>query len=648
MAEKTLTMSLDELNEKLYGRDAHINREKHTPFDPGQGASDPNVQSQFQRTENWRAPEAKRTRSIRELLFTDVSGTRRFKRRTIAFGILGALVIIGGLIFFLRAMIFSEERVQVAVIGPQSVASAEEVTFTITYENDNWRSLKNAMLIFSYPESFHPQDENGKEIKGPVIEIPIGKVTANAKGRAAVKGKFYGFKGDVAYLKAALRYSQGGAEAVFEKTVQVGTNIFSSPLSLEITAPLEAASGHDVEYVIDYGNASDIRFPNMRVKLEYPSGFQFVSSEPRPSEGESIWYVGNLKARANGKIIVRGVLTGASGEQKRVRGTIGFFNEEGKFLVYAENERPTRMIVSPFSIYQIVNGATDVTANPGEALRYVIRYRNESRIGMRDVIVTVEINPEFLDMSQLVLTNGAYDAARKIIVWKASDVSALGRIEPGAGGELSFSVPVFKEIQGASAQNLSIKSVVKIDSPDIPMVLGSNKIIGSNTLVVKLNSPISLDTRVVYEDAVFPNTGPLPPKVGQETSYTFHLNVANSLNALKEARVSIVFPGSVHYTGKFFPEKETVVFNERTNELVWELGVFDPTKSAPRELVFQVAAIPAPSNIDKPLTLINNITFTGKDAFTNRDMRVEQKEIENFLRYEPSQKFVSGYVVPAD
>lgn len=641
-------MSLDELNEKLYGRDVHINREKHTPFDPGQGASDPNVQSQFQRTEDWRPQKEKNKWSIRELLFTDVSGTRRFKRRTIAFGILGALIVIGGLIFFLRAMIFSEERVQVTVNGPQSVASAEEVTFMVTYENDNWRSLKNAALIFSYPQSFHPQDENGKEIKTPVIEIPLGKVKTNAEGKVVIKGKFYGFKGDVAYLKAALRYSQGGAEAVFEKTVQLGTNIFSSPLSLEITAPLELASGQNVEYVIDYGNASDIRFPNMRVKLEYPQGFQFVSSDPRPSEGESVWYVGNLKAKANGKIIVRGVLTGASGEQKRVRGTVGFFNDDGKFLVYAENERPTRVIASPFSIYQTVNGATDVTANPGEALRYVIRYKNESRIGMRDVIVTAEINTVFLDMSQLTLTSGAYDAARKIIVWKASDVPALGRIESGAGGELSFSVPVLAEISGANAQNLSIKSVVKIDSPDIPMVLGSNKIIGSNTLVVKLNSPISLDTRVVYDDAVFPNSGPLPPKVGQETSYTFHLKLANSLNALKEARVSIVFPGDVRYTGKFSPGNETVVFNERTNELVWELGVFDPTKGAPRELIFQAAITPIPSDVDKPLVLINNTTLIAKDAFTSRDVRVEQGEIENFLRYESSQKFVSGYVQPAD
>ena len=227
-------------------------------------------------------------------------------------------------------------------------------------------------------------------------------------------------------------------------------------------------------------------------------------------------------------------------------------------------------------------------------------------------------------------------------------MSALGKVESGTGGELAFSVPVLATISTANAQNLSIKSVVKIDSPDIPTLIGSNKIISSNTLVVKLNSVIGLDMKVFYDDAVFANAGPLPPKVGQETSYTFHLKVTNSSNDLKQARVSILFPTGVRYTGKFSPKNETVVFNERTNELVWELGVFSPTKGAPRELVFQVATVPSPSNVDKPLILINSTTFTAKDAFTNQDVRIENGKEENFLRYDQAHQSVSNYVQAAE
>jgi len=38
------SMSLKELNEKLHGRDVHLDRtEQHTPFDPGQGASSSDI-----------------------------------------------------------------------------------------------------------------------------------------------------------------------------------------------------------------------------------------------------------------------------------------------------------------------------------------------------------------------------------------------------------------------------------------------------------------------------------------------------------------------------------------------------------------------------------------------------------------------------
>jgi hypothetical protein len=270
------------------------------------------------------------------------------------------------------------------------------------------------------------------------MEIPLGGIKANTEGKTLITGKFYGSKGDLASLEAKLRYTPKGISTVFEKSMRFGVNVASSPLTLEITAPMEVSPGQDVEYVIDYNNVSDLPFSNLRVKAEYPEGFQFVSAEPRPSEGESIWYIGNLNAQAQGKIVVRGVIAGVRDEHKRVHGMIGFFQGDGKFVAYAENERQMRIVASPFSLSQTVNGLTDISVGLGETLRYVIRYKNESNVGMRNAIVSVEINPDLLDMSRLILGRGAYDAARKMITWKASDIPSLGRIEPGASGEISF------------------------------------------------------------------------------------------------------------------------------------------------------------------------------------------------------------------
>ncbi|MDP3957018.1 MAG: hypothetical protein Q8Q10_00760 [bacterium] len=642
-------MALEELNEKLHGRDIHLDRTRpHTVFDPGQAAADPNVLEQFHKTEAWQAPAEGRPLSTQGLVFADISSRRRRRWIALALGSIAGLVLLGGLIFKVRSMLFDETRVEISITGPKDVASAEETTFTVAYANKNWAGLANASLILSYPESFHLQAGNSAEIKSSLAEIPIGTIKANTDGKVFIKGKFYGSRGDLTYLKATLRYSPKNVATVFEKTAQFAVNVASSPLSLEITAPLELATGQEVEYVVDYSSKSDVPFSNLRVKMEYPEGFQFVSSEPKPSEGQSVWYIGNLNPRADGKIIIRGVLSGEREERKRVHGMIGFFQGEGKFVAYAENERQTRIISSPLSISQTVNGLTDIAVNPGDVLRYVIRYRNNGDVGVRDAIVTVDINPTALDMGRLALPNGTYDAARKMLIWKASDIPNLGRLEPGMGGEISFSVPATKTLAAVGDKDLSIVSVAKIDSPDLPTPIGSNKIIGSNTLYVKLNALVSVGIKALYDDSVFPNSGPIPPKVGQSTSYTLHVSVANSSNDLKQARVVAILPTGVKYGGKFAPSGETVAFNDRTNELTWDLGTFSATGSAPRELVFQVTTTPNVSQVGKPLVLVAGVIFTAQDTFTHQDIRVEKGQQNNYLSDDKTYSFTPSEVQPAD
>lgn len=642
-------MSLEELNEKLHSRDAHLDRTRpRSAFEPGSPTGSPETQVAFQRTETWRDAPSVPPASAQALLFSDISKRKRRRQIAWAVGGMAALALLGGLTYQVRTSLFSQERVKLSITGPQDVASAETVTFTVTYANQNWAGLENATLILTYPESFYPDSAAQGRSESAVEEISLGTLDANSEGKFTVTGKFYGSKGSRVAMQAVLRYTPKGVSMVYEVEAYSNVNLASSPLSLEITAPLELATGQEVEYVIDYSNESNLPFSNLRVKVEYPEGFRFVTAEPRPSEGESVWYVGDLTPQSRGKIVIRGVLTGARDEQKRVRGMIGFFQGDGQFVAYAENERGMRIVASPFRITQTVNGVTEGTAYPGEMLNYVIRYENESALGMRDVIVTVELDPTFLDMARLTLPLGAYDAARQTITWKASEIPALRSLAPGARGELTFSVPVLGALPVGSVKNPSIRSTAKIDSPDLPTVLGSNKIIGSNLLVVKIGALATLTAKALYADAVFPNSGPFPPKVGQETSYTIQVALSNTSNDLKDARISVLLPTGVAYRGKFSPAGEAVTFNERTNELVWELGTLSPTQGSLRTLAFQVQATPAPNNAGQPLLLVNNIIFTGQDTYTGQMLRKEVGTINTNLREDTAYASVSGNVQRAE
>lgn len=627
-------MGLTELNDRLHSRDAHLDRtRKADPFRP-ESAADPNTLSQFQKTETWgneslpSKVELVIPEPVQAVISSDDRARKRRKTIAVVLGGIAALLLIGGILMKLRANIFSEENISLQFTGPADVAGAELVTFDLEYANMNWMGLEQATLIFEYPESFRPEPITGLDIKKSRAELAVGDVASQARVKTKLSGKFYGAKGDENKITVTLRYNPNNISSSFEKKAERSVRIVSSPIFFEIDAPFELTSDQEVEYDIRYGNPGDIPFSGLKVKLEYPAGFIYTEATPRPTSNKNVWDIGSLPPGTNGTITVRGRLSGSRDEQKLIEGGIGIFQGDGTFVAYGENQRKTKMVASPFSIRQSVNGALDGDANPGEPLRYDIEYRNDGNVGIRDAIVTVELDSPFLDLGTLQFENdnvkGAYSQARKSIIWKASDVPSLARVEPGQTGRLAFTVKTYPnpEQAVAGARNPVVRSIAKIDSPDIPSIVGVTKVVASNTLTVKLNTVLTSDLKAYYADALIPNTGPIPPLVDQETTYTLHLILANSSNEIKDSRMSILLPSGIRYTGQTNAPGEKLAFNERTNELSWDMGAFAPGRT--RQIVFQVGATPDASLVNKEISLVSKMVFSGQDIFTEKDLRLEK------------------------
>lgn len=627
-------MSLQELNEKLHSRDGvgqDTTSAAPMPYDPSAPIADA---SEKFGTTAWTGPTAAEE--------AKKAARHRLKRNiAIGLGAVAALALVIGIVFKVRSMLFAEERVTLMISGPQNVASAELVTFPLTYTNDNLSTLHGASLVITYTDSFHPEISAGMKVSGHQIEIPIGDIGRRGTGKASISGKFYGSRGELSYLRASLHYALGNTSATFEKQAQFGVNLASSPLSLEVSAPIELATGQDIAYVIDYRNESSERFTGIRVRVDYPAGFRFVAADPAPAEGESSWNIGEFQGNGSGKITIRGTITGSRDEYKKVGAMIGYVQGDGNFIAYNVNERQTKIIASPLTIYQTVNDKTEETVVPGESLAYRIKYRNDGSIGVRDAIVAVEIASSYLDFSKLQLPRGgAYDQAKKMIVWKASDIPELARIDPGKEGELTFSIMV-KEVGAITGdeKNISIRSKAMIDSPDVPTPIGSNKIIASDTLYVKLGALVTVDLKGYYQDASFANTGPIPPVVGQETTYTLRLGLTNTSNDVTGTRVVFSLPTNVSYKRKSLPEGETVSWNERTNELSWEVGTL--SSSSKRELVIQIGVTPGANQVGQEVVIVNKTVFTANDSFTKEDIRIE-KQSKNSNLEEDASIGVSG------
>lgn len=647
-------MSLEELNEKLHARDAHLDRARsHDVFRPDENQASSEEAASFQQTAAWGAEslppktEFKVPEPVQAVIAPDERGKRRRKMLALTLGGIALLLLIGGMLAKVRSNIFSEDSIVVSFTGSGETKSAELTTFDFEYANNNWMNIDNVVIVFEYPEAFHPEPLAKLDIKKSRAEYALGEVASQTRGKVTLAGKFYGSKGDQAKISATLRYSPSAVSALYEKRMERNISIVSSPLLFEINAPLELASDQEAQYEIRYANMGDVSFSGLKVKLEYPAEFVFTDSEPKPSEGKDIWEVGTLAPRQEGKIVVRGRLTGGRDEQKLVQGGIGVIQGDGSFLSYGDNSRKTKIVASPFSIKQVVNNKSTLSVEPGELLRYEVEYRNDGNVGIRDAIVSISLDSPYIDFGTLQFTGnarGAYDQSRKVIFWKASDMPALSRVEPGQSGKVSFNIKTFSDLDKKfpGVRNVVIQSVAKIDSTDIPAIVGIVKVVASATLSIKVDTVLTASLKGWYQDLTIPNTGPIPPIVGQETTYTFHLLLSNSSNDVKDARASIFLPTGIRYTGNKGPEAERVVYNERSNEFLWDMGTF--TSGTSREVIFQIGVTPDMSGLNQEIPLVSRIIVVGQDTFTEKGVRLEKTGRTSNLP-EDSSITSAGYVV---
>lgn len=613
-------MGLQDLNEELYKRDgAHQQAPRVSPFDSQvSSVSDNGSRELFRQSSEWKSDQEPFLVRHRENL----------RRGLIASGAVVFIILAYFTFVKVRESAFDDDRVTVKVDGPNQVSGSESSLFVFTYANTNRADLTDADLTLSYPENFRPDAMENMSINGSSSQVHIGAIAGHSQGRIELRGKFYGSKGSLAYIKGVLKYKPESAGSFFQSESQIGITIQSPSIRLFVDAPLEVSSGGIVEYRVDYTNMSDVAFENLRLKAEYPTGFRLQEADPKTSEGDAVWYVGNLAPGQAGSVRIIGTMDGAKSEIKALKTHIGMLQGDGELLSYSDNERLTKIVASPLVVQQTVNGLEQLNVSPGSTLRYAVKYKNDGEIGLRNVIITLEVQGSLLDFSNLDLEGGAFDDARKTITWKASDVRDLANLAPGQEGTVTVSIPVSENVSAKTEddRNPIITSIARIDSPDIATPTGANKIIGSNTLRVKVNSKISIQTAASYQDATIPNVGIDPPQVGKETTYTIRWTVSSGTNDVENATVTSYLPTGVRFTGKISPSSENITYDSRSNQVVWNIGTMrggTGSLSPAREAMFQVGITPSVNQAGQSTDLSAEALLAAHDTFTGEDMEVK-------------------------
>jgi len=539
---------------------------------------------------------------------------------------------------------FDRDKIKLEIEGPERAVSGEETRYIVKYENKTKLALTDLRLTFHYPENSIPLESDSLD---QIIDLP--NLESGQSGQIELPVRIIGLKNETKRAWAQLSCQPVNLSAHYTNQAEFLTEIISVPLVLDFDLPQILVGGQSFNFSLRYSNQADVSFEDLQIRLEYPSGFVFQSAEPGSLENDNVWSLGELNEGEQGKIFIQGSVQGEEGDSKSFKASLGLFKDD-QFTVYTETIDGLKISLSPLSVTQTVNDSMDHVAQAGQTLNYRINYQNTTNIGIKNVVIVSKLIGKVLDLTSLDTKKGSFDGLSQTITWNAGNLSALEFLGPGQDGQISFSVRLKDPlpISNYTDKNFIVENIVEIDSLENPLSLENIEIAGQSELITKVASQISLQAQGYHNDDQISNTGPIPPKVGQMTTYTIKWRLVNTSNDLDQVKVRAFLPPHVKWMNRTSPANADLSYNSQTGELIWDIGdlpaatgVLLPVKA----VAFQVGIVPGTVHLGNSMELIGSSQVTGQDNFVNLELATSDRAIDTDLPDDPTIDRSEGRVV---
>lgn len=532
----------------------------------------------------------------------------------------------------------SGDNIEVTVLGNAFVQAGEELPIQIEIVNKNNAKLELVDLIVEYPRGATADSTTD------MIRLPreaIGTIKPGERIERNKKVTLYGDQGSIRNVTVRLEYHPEGSNAIFTREKSYPVTISSAPLSLSIDGPTQTSSGQDINFQITATLNTTLPGDKTLLKVEYPNGFRFENSDPKPSLGNSLW---DLSAITIGKpmtINIKGSMVGQNGDEQA-------------FHVYVGNPSPTNQSVvdvvynsllhtvainKPFLEAKIMVGGEDLDSYSvvgGKTVTVDIPWVNNlpSRILNAQIVATISGN--VLDKSTVSVNDGFFDSTNNQIIWDRNTNSDLVSIEPGSKGHVVFSfVPasVLGKSQSLSSPQILVSVSIKGQESDSG---GVSEVTNFTKKVIRIISDFQIAASAVSAG------GAIPPQADRDTLYMVTWTLSNSVNNVNNAEARAILPVYVKW-GSASGSLENISYDKNTHEVVWKIGTVKANTgfgSGEREASFSVVLKPSVSQVGSVPQLVQDVKLTGTDSFANMPLRSIAGPLNTRLENDPA--FVSG------
>lgn len=498
------------------------------------------------------------------------------------------------------------------------IASGEHLTFTIEYGNQNDVTLKDVNLTLGMPKGFIMETiEPNMRFSSSSNSVTLDSLAPQASGKVTMTGLLFGTPEKQETISASLSYRHEGNKKQEQKTAHFLVTLRGSVLKATLNTPAALLARGVTPFSVTLTNTYHHDLPLLIVPLRFGDGVAIASATTTTGVIQSNeWRLPSLAPHASATLT--GVLaTSLSKQSKTHTFTLIPIMQNDTNLFPQEATTKTAAIIHPSIVTKAAWTYDGKGVSPGTTVPLVLSLTNDAETAMTNLEIEIPLSEDIVEIQTFLKKNVGIFKKTHTIIRNATTDPSLALLPPKKTITLPLEIPIRSIPVGTD--------IVLILTPTIRG--GIEGIQGSAIEHSVSTPPLSIGTALLLgaEARYYTNEGdqlgrgPLPPKIGKETTYWIMTTIKNTSNGVSNLYVSAMIPEGVAWTGKTSVNHgKAPTFDNATRVVSWSLSSLLAHETA--GISFEIGWTPEATDSDTALPLLSAITLTAHDSFIDTNI----------------------------
>ena len=493
-----------------------------------------------------------------------------------------------GFLFFKPFQGFSGKGLDIVIDGPDQSVIGEEETFFVNWKNTTNEPLATAQVRVSFPPDFVQTSVDPQPTDPTALSWDIGTVPFGGRGTFTVKGMFTGGLGTKTAIQAVGSYRPASFNSDFEALATKAITYGSSVLDGSINAPEKIMPGDAVRFTYHVLNHGTALMKNLETRVTVPAGFvrDATTGTSALDEGIVKFPIGDLASGASTTVAVSGVFSSGHAGEVALHAETGSTGLDGSFQPEQVADATSTVLSGDLTLRLVANGSDQGgTIGYGDAMHFSVGFENTAAESINDVTLKFRISPIVASgtspivgaKADIIDWNSFQDATSgtrngSTISWDKNAMGLLAQLSPQQDGTIDLTLPV---IGAASATPSIIGFQAVVEGTMVSVGKTTiDRTIRSAPLTFRFRSDVGVTAEARYfsdEGAPY-GSGPLPPIVGQTTSYRIIWDLTKNVHELKDLSLSATLPSHVSWSAKSAVTAGDIQYDEPSRTVTWKLN----------------------------------------------------------------------------